>query len=124
MKLKFLTISDTHLGEDCSLLAFPDGRWHLWRALRGAFSDQLPTSPEGNPPSWPSLLNWSNHVGLGLRQRVGSLVSGPHQHLRHLRSQLGGHHLEHVDLGRARQAPPIGQQGIGFPLLRRLFLST
>ena len=44
MNLKFLAISDTHLGEDCSLLSFPHGRQHLWRALREAFSED-PTQP-------------------------------------------------------------------------------
>jgi len=39
MKLRFLAISDTHLGEDCSLLSFPHGRQHLWRELRRAFSE-------------------------------------------------------------------------------------
>jgi len=34
MHLKILAISDTHLGEDTSLLSFPDGRRHLWRILR------------------------------------------------------------------------------------------
>jgi len=40
MNLKFLAISDTHLGEDCSLLSFPHGRQHLWRELRRAFSEK------------------------------------------------------------------------------------
>jgi len=39
MNLKFLAISDTHLGEGCSLLSFPHGRQHLWRELRRAFSE-------------------------------------------------------------------------------------
>ena len=39
MNLKFLAISDTHLGEDCSLLSFRHGRQRLWRAVRGAFSE-------------------------------------------------------------------------------------
>ena len=39
MKLKFLTISDTHLGEDSSLLSFPHGRQRVWEALRGAFGE-------------------------------------------------------------------------------------
>ncbi len=34
MRLKILAISDTHLGEDSSLLSFPHGRQHLWRTLR------------------------------------------------------------------------------------------
>ncbi len=33
MKLKLLAISDTHLGEDCSLLSYPQGRQCLWEAL-------------------------------------------------------------------------------------------
>lgn len=39
MKLKFMAISDTHLGEDCSLLSFPQGRWHLWDALNETFGN-------------------------------------------------------------------------------------
>jgi hypothetical protein len=31
---KLMAISDTHLGEDCSLLSFPQARWHLWKTLR------------------------------------------------------------------------------------------
>jgi hypothetical protein len=34
MKLELLAISDTHLGEDCSLLYFREGRQHLWEVLR------------------------------------------------------------------------------------------
>jgi hypothetical protein len=33
-RYKLMAISDTHLGEDCSLLSFPQGRWHLWETLR------------------------------------------------------------------------------------------
>ena len=40
MNLKFLAISDTHLGEGCSQLSFPHGRQHLWRELRRAFSEK------------------------------------------------------------------------------------
>jgi len=38
MRLKILAISDTHLGEDTSLLSFPHGRQHLWKTLREQFS--------------------------------------------------------------------------------------
>jgi hypothetical protein len=38
MKLKYLALSDTHLGEDTSLLGFPPGRRHLGAALRELFS--------------------------------------------------------------------------------------
>jgi hypothetical protein len=31
---KLVSISDVHLGEDCSLLSFPHGRWHLWEVIR------------------------------------------------------------------------------------------
>jgi len=37
MKLKILAISDTHLGEDVSLLSYPQGRQHLWSELRNLF---------------------------------------------------------------------------------------
>ena len=37
MDLRFLAISDTHLGEETSLLSFPQGRQHLWRVLRDVF---------------------------------------------------------------------------------------
>ncbi len=37
MNLKFLAISDTHLGEDTSLLCFNRGRQELWRVLREVF---------------------------------------------------------------------------------------
>jgi len=48
MHLKFLAISDTHLGEDCSLLSFPHGRQLLCRELRRAFSDGLKQVFHGN----------------------------------------------------------------------------
>ena len=38
--LKFLAISDTHLGEDTSLLTFPKGRQYLWKALQAQFGDE------------------------------------------------------------------------------------
>lgn len=31
---KMVAISDLHLGEDCSLLSFPHGRWRLWEIIR------------------------------------------------------------------------------------------
>jgi len=37
VRLKILAISDTHLGEETSLLSFPHGRQHLWRTLRRQF---------------------------------------------------------------------------------------
>lgn len=37
MNLKYLVISDTHLGEPSSLLSFPAGLQHLWQTLRSAF---------------------------------------------------------------------------------------
>ena len=37
MRLKLLAISDTHLGEDTSVLSFPRGRQHLWETLRTQF---------------------------------------------------------------------------------------
>src|SRR5947209_20260056 len=42
MKLKYLTISDTHLGEDTSLLCFPQGRARLCNALREMFGGVEP----------------------------------------------------------------------------------
>ena len=39
MKLRFLAISDTHLGEDTSVLCFPHGRRRLWTALHELFGD-------------------------------------------------------------------------------------
>jgi len=39
MRLKLLAISDTHLGEDTSILTFPHGRQALWRALRDSFGE-------------------------------------------------------------------------------------
>lgn len=42
MRLKFLVIGDTHLGEDTSLLGFPHGLQRLWDALRGAFGERRP----------------------------------------------------------------------------------
>ena len=38
MKLKVLAISDTHVGEDASLLSFPRGLQHLWDVLRNSFN--------------------------------------------------------------------------------------
>ncbi len=34
MKFKIVAFSDTHLGEDNSLLSFPHGRQHLWKSIR------------------------------------------------------------------------------------------
>jgi hypothetical protein len=42
-KLKILAISDTHLGEDVSLLSYPQGCQHLWRELRKQFGYGLET---------------------------------------------------------------------------------
>ena len=39
MKFKILAISDTHLGEETSLLSYPIGIQHLWRVLRQTFSN-------------------------------------------------------------------------------------
>ncbi len=39
MRLKLIAISDTHLGEDTSLLSFPRGRQHLWKILRTFFGE-------------------------------------------------------------------------------------
>ena len=39
-RLKILAISDTHLGEDTSLLSFPHGRQHLWKILRPPFGSE------------------------------------------------------------------------------------
>jgi predicted MPP superfamily phosphohydrolase len=36
--LKFLVISDTHLGKETSLLSYPSGRQRLWKTLRETFS--------------------------------------------------------------------------------------
>lgn len=33
-RLKLLAVSDTHLGEETSLLSFPRGLQHLWTTLR------------------------------------------------------------------------------------------
>ena len=46
MKLKILAISDTHLGEDVSLLTYPHGRQHLWRELRTLFGYDLNPSDQ------------------------------------------------------------------------------
>lgn len=40
-KLKILAISDTHLGEDVSLLSYPQGCQHLWREMRNQFGYTL-----------------------------------------------------------------------------------
>jgi len=39
MRLKLLAISDTHLGEDTSLISFPRGHQHLWTMLRNFFGE-------------------------------------------------------------------------------------
>lgn len=39
MKLKILALSDTHLGEDVSLLSYPQGRQHLWKIIRTKLGD-------------------------------------------------------------------------------------
>lgn len=41
MDLEILAVSDTHLGEDTSLLSYPHGRRHLWRTLRECFGERF-----------------------------------------------------------------------------------
>jgi hypothetical protein len=48
MHLRLLALSDTHLGEDTSILSFPRGRQALWLALREAFG-------EGTDPQDPAV---------------------------------------------------------------------
>lgn len=39
MHLKFLAVSDVHLGEDTSLLSYPHGRQRIWEVLRETFGE-------------------------------------------------------------------------------------
>lgn len=49
MRLKILAISDTHLGEETSLLSFPQGLQHVWRTLaQKIWADLFPE--EYQPP--------------------------------------------------------------------------
>ena len=47
-RLQLLAISDTHLGEDTSLLSFPHGRQHLWKVLRQTFGTYDPANPDAS----------------------------------------------------------------------------
>ncbi len=44
--IKIMAISDTHLGEDCSLLSFPHGRWHLWEVIKSTLGGIPRVKPE------------------------------------------------------------------------------
>src|SRR5215210_6897450 len=41
-RLRILAISDTHLGEETSLLSFPHGLQHLWETLQGFWGELFP----------------------------------------------------------------------------------
>jgi len=47
MDLQILAISDTHLGEDTSILTFPQGRQFLWRTLREIFGEKDLNAADG-----------------------------------------------------------------------------
>jgi Calcineurin-like phosphoesterase len=54
MKLKVLAISDTHLGEETSLLSFPQGLQHVWRTLAweiwpALFPEEYDSDPKRDP---------------------------------------------------------------------------
>jgi len=49
-RLRLLAISDTHLGEETSLLSFPHGLQHLWSTLQKFWGELFPGfDPEGDP---------------------------------------------------------------------------
>jgi hypothetical protein len=52
MRLKLMALSDTHVGEDTSILSFPHGRQTLWAALRRAFGEPDPTDPGKTKAFW------------------------------------------------------------------------
>lgn len=45
--LRLMAVSDTHLGEECSLLSFPAGRHELWKELRREFGRYDEDDPDG-----------------------------------------------------------------------------
>jgi UDP-2,3-diacylglucosamine pyrophosphatase LpxH len=94
MRLKLLAISDTHLGEETSLLSFPHGRQHLWQTLRTLFdSDErleveklllLGDIPDRTLSSTSQIITHTNGfiqmIGSAAKVREGIFIPGNHDH--------------------------------------------
>jgi hypothetical protein len=95
MKLKFLAISDTHLGEETSLLCFPHGRRQLWKSLRevlGAGDGRVSVDelilvgdiPDRTLSSTSQIITQTNAfmqtLGSALSVRRAVYVPGNHDH--------------------------------------------
>lgn len=111
MRLRFLVISDTHLGEDTSVLGFPSGRRRLWEAVRdlfGAGKDGTPVDelillgdiPDRTLSSTRQILSDTN----ALMQTLGSALD-----VRRMVYVPGNHdHTLWTDYDEARHPTPIG----------------
>ena len=82
MRLKILAISDTHLGEETSLLSFPHGRQYLWQTLREQFGAEPGMCPVAEAayeeiislPLFPRMTeNDMEDVITALRKVIGAL---------------------------------------------------
>lgn len=65
MELQVLAISDTHLGEDHSLLSFPHGRRHLWKILRLVFGSDITCIGTPDPHSQGNRFKVDELILLG-----------------------------------------------------------
>jgi hypothetical protein len=94
MNLRLLAVSDTHLGEDCSLLSFPQGRRHLWEVLRDQFGQGGDFSvdemilmgdiPDRNLSSTSQIITHTNAfiemLGSAAKIKKGVYIPGNHDH--------------------------------------------
>jgi hypothetical protein len=92
--LKILAISDTHLGEDSSLLSYPHGRQHLWKVLRDTLGEGKRFSVEelvllGDIPDralastsqiYTNTKDFVETMGSAARIKKGIYVIGNHDH--------------------------------------------
>jgi len=96
MAWRLLAISDTHLGEENSLLSFPHGRQHLWRAIRthlGSDGDRrlevdeailVGDIPDRTLSSTSQIITHTNAfiqtLGSSAKIKKGVYVPGNHDH--------------------------------------------
>jgi len=94
MRLKLLAISDTHLGEETSLLSFPHGRQHLWQTLRTLFDSGerleveklllLGDIPDRTLSSTSQIITHTNGfiqmIGSAAKVKEGIYIPGNHDH--------------------------------------------
>lgn len=94
--LKMLAISDTHLGEETSLLCFPHGRQHLWKTMHEVFDypyDErilveklilLGDIPDRTLSSTSQIITHTNAfiqmIGSAADVRKGVYIPGNHDH--------------------------------------------